>query len=173
MSLMGPGGCAAVEGERATAWLDRIPKTVPVAMLCPNSRMAEAAARLDCPSGWVAWWRKTNPRPNGPDREPIVLRGFPLLRGRTFEAYNGDTTHHPCEKPLSLMRWLVLTAPVDGRVLDPFAGSGTTGVACVLEGRRFLGIEQEERYVEIARRRIADAAAQGSLFAGMAPKEDR
>lgn len=71
---------------------------------------------------------------------------------------------HPCVKPLSLMRWLVrLVTPPGGLVLDPFAGSGSTGVACVLEGFRFVGIDQDPEYVEIARRRIAHAA--GPLFA--------
>jgi len=63
---------------------------------------------------------------------------------------------HPTVKPLELMRWLVrLLCPPDGLVLDPTAGSGTTGAAAVLEGRRFLGIELEAAYVEIAAARIA------------------
>ncbi len=64
---------------------------------------------------------------------------------------------HPTVKPLALMRYLVkLTAtPTGGVVLDPFMGSGSTGCACVLEGRDFIGIEQEAEYVEIARARIA------------------
>jgi DNA modification methylase len=67
--------------------------------------------------------------------------------------------NHPCVKPVSLMRYLVrLTAtPFGGVVLDPFMGSGTTGVACMMEGRSFVGIEREPEYLEIARRRI-DAA---------------
>jgi DNA modification methylase len=61
-------------------------------------------------------------------------------------------------KPVALMRWLVrLVTPPDGLVLDPFTGSGTTGIAATLEGRRFLGIEREAEYVEIARARIAHA----------------
>lgn len=59
-------------------------------------------------------------------------------------------------KPVSLMRWLVrMVTPPGGLVLDPFAGSGSTGCACAVEGVAFLGIEQHERYVEIARARIA------------------
>ena len=65
---------------------------------------------------------------------------------------------HPTCKSTLLMRWLVkLACPVGGLVLDPFAGSGSTGVACLLEGRQFLGIEQEPEYAEIARLRIAEA----------------
>ena len=60
-------------------------------------------------------------------------------------------------KPLALMRYLCrLTAtPTGGIVLDPFAGSGSTGCAAILEGRDFIGIELDADYVEIARRRIA------------------
>jgi site-specific DNA-methyltransferase (adenine-specific) len=73
--------------------------------------------------------------------------------------------HHPTVKPIALMRWLCrLVTPPGGLVLDPFTGSGTTGCAAVLEGFRFVGIEREAEYVDIARRRIADAAAQGNLF---------
>jgi DNA modification methylase len=66
---------------------------------------------------------------------------------------------HPTVKPLELMRWLVrLLCPPGGLVLDPTAGSGTTGAAAVLEGRRFLGIELEPPYMEIAAARIAHHA---------------
>ena len=62
---------------------------------------------------------------------------------------------HPTVKPINLMRWLIrLVAPPDGLVVDPFAGSGTTGCAAILEGVRFLGIECEADYVAIARARI-------------------
>lgn len=69
--------------------------------------------------------------------------------------------HHPTVKPLSLMRWLVrLVTPPGGIVLDPFLGSGTTGMAAVMEGFRFIGVEQDAEYIEIARRRIAWAQEQ-------------
>lgn len=62
---------------------------------------------------------------------------------------------HPTVKPIELMRWLVrLLTPPGGLVLDPFAGSGSTGAAAALEGARFLGIEREAGYVPIARARI-------------------
>ncbi len=74
--------------------------------------------------------------------------------------------HHPTVKPIALMRWLVrLVTPPGGLVLDPFAGSGTTGIACVAEGFDFIGIEQDAEYLEIARRRIE--WAQGSMFASV------
>jgi len=63
--------------------------------------------------------------------------------------------HHPTTKPVKLMRILVRRASqLGGVVLDPFMGSGTTGMACAYEGRAFIGIENEEDYCDIARRRI-------------------
>jgi site-specific DNA-methyltransferase (adenine-specific) len=62
-------------------------------------------------------------------------------------------------KPIELMRWLIrLVTPINGTVLDPFLGSGTTGVAARLEQRGFIGIEREADYIAIAERRIAAAA---------------
>jgi len=67
----------------------------------------------------------------------------------------GARNIHPTVKPVELMRWLCrLVTPKGGLVLDPFMGSGTTGIACSREGFRFLGIEREAQYFEIARRRL-------------------
>ena len=76
--------------------------------------------------------------------------------GRTSGARN----HHPTVKPVELMRYLVrLVTPPGGRVLDPFAGSGSTGKAAVLEGFRFVGIERDPEYVAIAEARCRWAVA--------------
>jgi site-specific DNA-methyltransferase (adenine-specific) len=73
--------------------------------------------------------------------------------------------HHPTVKPTALMQYLCrLVTPPGGTVLDPFAGSGSTGKAAALEGFRFIGIEREAEYVEIARARIAAAVARAGLF---------
>lgn len=70
---------------------------------------------------------------------------------------------HPTVKPIALMRWLArLITPPGGLVLDPFAGSGTTGCACAAEGFDFLGIEREAEYVEIATARLARAVEEAS-----------
>lgn len=71
----------------------------------------------------------------------------------------GKDNNHPTVKPIALMRYLVrLVTPVDGIVLDPFMGSGTTGIAVLHEGGEFVGIEKEQAYIEIARGRIAEVA---------------
>lgn len=72
---------------------------------------------------------------------------------------------HPTQKPLELMQWCVERLPDNTRtILDPFMGSGTTGVACVKLGRKFIGIEIDEKYFEIACKRIRDAYAQPDFF---------
>lgn len=77
---------------------------------------------------------------------------------------------HPAAYPHALAAWIIrLGCPAGGQVLDPFCGSGSTGVAAVQEGRRFIGCEREAEYVEIARRRIAHhAPVQGDLLTGAA-----
>lgn len=72
---------------------------------------------------------------------------------------------HSTVKPVTLMRYLCkLTAtPTGGVVLDPFMGSGTTGIAAIYEGRSFIGIEKEAEYLDIARRRIAYAEQRAGL----------
>lgn len=73
-----------------------------------------------------------------------------------------SSDQHPTEKPVQLMHLVV--GWTDGIVLDPFMGSGTTGVACARLGRRFIGIEIEPKYFEIALRRIEQAQRQKDLF---------
>jgi site-specific DNA-methyltransferase (adenine-specific) len=69
-----------------------------------------------------------------------------------------DVTDHPTEKPVPLMRHYIEQSSARGDiVLDPFMGSGSTGVAAVQSGRRFIGIEKDERFFNMAVRRILDA----------------
>ena len=74
-----------------------------------------------------------------------------------------EEKRHTCPKPENLMR-LCINRYTAGTILDPFMGSGTTGVACANLGRKFIGIEIEERYFDIACERISAAYAQGRLF---------
>lgn len=81
------------------------------------------------------------------------------------EQPNNEKIDHPCPKPVAWMRWAVARASrVNETILDPFMGSGTTGVACIKLGRRFIGIEIEPRYFDIACRRIEEATRQPDLF---------
>jgi len=73
---------------------------------------------------------------------------------------------HPTQKPVQLMNWCLQQLPVDegGAILDPFMGSGTTGVACAKLGRKFIGIEIGDRYFDIACKRIEEAYRQPDMF---------
>jgi site-specific DNA-methyltransferase (adenine-specific)/modification methylase len=75
-----------------------------------------------------------------------------------------ERTAHPTQKPLGVMKWCLSHIPEAGAVLDPFMGSGTTGVAAVQMGRDFVGIEREPRYFDIACKRIEDAQRQRDFF---------
>ena len=73
---------------------------------------------------------------------------------------------HPTQKPIELMKWCIEQAGSPQTILDPFMGSGTTGVAAVQMGRQFIGIEREPEYFEIACKRIEDAQRIEDMFAG-------
>jgi DNA modification methylase len=76
-------------------------------------------------------------------------------RERTTEATKRSLNHHPTVKPVALMEYLIkMVTPTNGIVLDPFMGSGSTGVACVLNDFEFVGIDLDKDYCEIARARI-------------------
>ena len=71
---------------------------------------------------------------------------------------------HPTQKPIGVMKWCIGHLPVEARtILDPFMGSGTTGVAAVMMGRKFIGIERDKAFFDIACRRIDEAYAQPRL----------
>jgi DNA modification methylase len=90
---------------------------------------------------------------------------------RIYWRWNGmirkgdDIREHPTQKPVGVMEWCIGHLPDAAQtILDPFMGSGTTGVACVKMGRKFIGIEREPEYFEIACRRIEQAYAQPDMF---------
>lgn len=79
--------------------------------------------------------------------------------------FPNDTGAHPTQKPVALFEYLIRTYTDEGQtVLDNTMGSGTTGVACVRTGRRFIGIEQDAGYYEIARKRIQEEYDKTALF---------
>ena len=84
------------------------------------------------------------------DHSAPVLPGF-------YQASAPRDREHQTQKPLDVMRELVKIVPVGGTVLDPFMGSGTTGVAATVEGRKFIGCEMVPHFAEVSERRIRDA----------------
>ncbi len=81
----------------------------------------------------------------------------------------GEVRVHPTQKPVAVIEW-VLGFVKATTILDPFMGSGTTGVACARLGRRFIGVEIEPRYFDIACRRIEAECRQPRLFTEPTPR---
>lgn len=103
--------------------------------------------------------------------QPILFYGLDWRAGKGAMPSGRQVTEaaekngHPCPKPIRAWRWLVdKTAKPESTVLDPFMGSGTTGVACVQLGRKFIGIEIDPDYFDIACERIYNAERQHDLF---------
>jgi len=118
-----------------------------------------------------------------PAHEEIYVLGRGFVGGRNWHSviYHHPTQamacngrKHPNEKPLGLIERLLGWCP-SGSILDPFMGSGTTGVACVKLGRKFIGIELDEGYFDIACKRIEKAYAQPDMFieAEKSPKPEQ
>lgn len=133
------------------------------------------ANKLPKSESWRIWLK----RPAGFDDDPRTYSpcemawtdygGKPRIKthvwdgGRRQGKIENRMFCHPAQKPVEVMEWCL---PEKGNIiLDPFMGSGTTGVACANLGRKFIGIEIEEKYFNIACERITAAYAQGRLFA--------
>lgn len=84
--------------------------------------------------------------------------------GAFKDSERGERAIHPTQKPIAVMQWAIEQAKKAVTILDPFMGSGTTGVACVKLGRKFIGIEIDSGYFDIACKRIKDAYAQPDMF---------
>ena len=138
------------------SWLPIARDKAPVALFCGVKGM------YDYPKpDWVmSWTRQASTQRNGAlqgfnNWEPILLYGFPSLVNDVIICPNRrEIDGHPTPKPESLIWRLLLRCP-DGLVVDPFCGSGTTLVAAHNSLRKAIGIEIEERYCEIAAKRLA------------------
>ena len=118
---------------------------------------------------WL-FWDKLNSMPSYSDGEiawtnikGVAVKKFTRCNNGLASMRDGDRWH-PTQKPVDLMKWCLSFVPDARTILDPFMGSGTTGVAAVQMQRDFIGIEREPSYFDIACRRIEDAQRQGSLF---------
>lgn len=153
-------------------WDMKIPQWLHLVGGLPTACFCGVVGLRDYPvSDWIgAWVRAGSTQRNGRLRgfnnwEPILFYNVKRLANDTFNFPNyHDDTGHPTTKPTRLMIKLVERMSLKGdTILDPFMGSGTTGVACVQTGRNFIGIEIDEGYFKIAQRRIAEAQLQPQL----------
>jgi len=116
--------------------------------------------------GWLVWYKPDSP-PSMADVELAWTSRDQNARQFSYSisATNPERVGHPTQKPLALMCWTIAAVNAGDLILDPFMGSGTTGVACMNLGRKFIGIEIEPKYFDIACERIENAQRQGRLFA--------
>ena len=124
-----------------------------------------------CPPAkcWLVW-DKMNGSSDFADCElawtnlPKAVRLIQYRWNGMLRQNNEPRGDHPTQKPIGVMRWCIDHLPHAQTILDPFMGSGTTGVAAVQMGRKFIGIEREPKYFDIACKRIEEAQRQGDMF---------
>lgn len=168
---------ASHDDSKLVEWLDIARQMAAVVAFSPGVGNFTSFPKPD----WtLAWWK-----PNSMGRvcvgfntwEPVLVYGK-VAGKRTHDSFvvsvtpQADTEDHPCPKPVGWAAELI--ERVGGKtILDPFMGSGTTGVASIKSGRQFIGIEIEPKYFDISCRRIEEAARQADLFIGTPkPKQE-
>ena len=148
-----------------------------VVMTCDWRHAAEVERRLPAIFIRAGVWIKPNGMPQYTgDRPAMGWEAVAILHREGKKVWNGGGSHavwtipkvngeHPTTKPLPLIaQWVRLFSNAGERLLDPYMGSGTTGVAAVKLGRKFTGIEIEPKYFDIACRRITEALKQPDMF---------
>jgi site-specific DNA-methyltransferase (adenine-specific)/modification methylase len=131
------------------------------------------ADKLPASGGWLVWDKKDGGRSdNFSDGEMAWVKGSNVVRiihhkwrGMIRASEQHEPRVHITQKPVWIMKWILreYTRPGD-TILDPFMGSGTTGVACVKTGRNFIGVEIDPHYFAIAQKRIEQAQMQLPLL---------
>mgnify|MGYP000663206316 CR=1 FL=1 len=126
------------------------------------------ADMLPAGTHWVVW-DKLNTMPTFGDCELAWTNSDRKSVKKITVEYNGligkeKTREHPTQKPVLLLEKVLEAYPKPRQILDPFMGSGTTGVACMNLGRKFIGIEIEPKYFDIACERIENAQRQQRMF---------
>lgn len=156
------------------AWDDKPIDAETMNLVCDSAQWAVIFGgnyyALPPTSCWLIW-DKLNGETDFADCE-MAWTNFPKAVRRIRWLWNGCMRmernverEHPTQKPIEVMKWcLEHVPPPASKILDPFMGSGTTGVAAVKLGRKFIGIEIEPKYFDIACRRISEALKQPDMF---------
>ena len=167
------GKLAAAKDYGAFSWDDQPIDAAMVELLQASSRWQIIFGgnyfALGPTSCWLVW-DKQNGNNDFADCE-LAWTNLPKAVRRIYWRWNGmirrgdDVREHPTQKPEGVMKWCIEHLPDDATtILDPFMGSGTTGVAAVKLGRKFIGIEIDPGYFDIACRRISEALKQPDMF---------
>jgi DNA modification methylase len=142
--VVAAGGHAVVWG--ANYFLDMLP-TQPLSKWLVWDKGQEGFSLADCEFAWCSF--------EGAIRRKLYARALAMQDGK----------EHPTQKALAVMKWCIDQLPKGcSTILDPFMGSGTTGVAAVEMGRNFIGVERDPKHFATARKRIEDAQRQSDLF---------
>jgi site-specific DNA-methyltransferase (adenine-specific)/modification methylase len=153
-------------GQQPEGWDDKAPDLSEIIKLAPT-QVVWGGNYYELPKsrGWLCWFK--------PDAPPSMAH-FELawtnqdrtskLITHSIGATNAERVGHPTQKPIRVMEWSLAQIEA-GSVLDPFMGSGTTGVACAHMGKRFIGVEIDRKYFDLACARIEKAYSQRRLFA--------
>ena len=171
--------------HEASGWDDEAPSSDLLALVTAKAQNAIIwggnyfSAHLPNERGWLVWDKVNDDFYSTSDCElawtslkqrlKIFRRPHGLDKG--FMVKDGFGNVHPTQKPVPLMAWCLDQAGRPATVLDPFMGSGSTGVACVQLGLAFTGIERERGYFDSACERIARAQAQGTLLPPEEPRQ--
>ena len=167
----GTGGKGTwVKHYEPTKWDGEAPDwIVPYATSCLSS-IVWGGNYFDLPPkrGWLVWDKQTT---GNFSHCELAWTNLDIPVRRRVHLWNGlcraglePRFNHPTQKPVALMEWCLGFLPNAETILDPFMGSGTTGVACAKLGRKFIGIEMEPSYFDIACKRIEEAYRQADLF---------
>lgn len=161
------------DGGSEMGWDASVSDAIPAAIAAAGEAIIWGGNYYPLPPvrGWLVWDKIVRSFSSGHVEMAWTTLNQPT---RAFNYAHGELAsegkYHPTQKPLPLMQWCLGFLPDTATILDPFMGSGTTGVAALKLGRKFIGIEIEPKYFDIACRRIEEAWKQPRLFEEPAPK---
>jgi len=162
------GDYPVIEGDTEpfdpTPWLD-----FPEVVLFGANHFAD---KLPPSAAWLVWDKRDGMTPNNNSDCELAWKKSGgsarlvrhLWNGMLKDSEKDVRREHPTQKPVAVMEWVIGQCKRPNLVLDPYMGSGTTGVACINLGLRFIGCEIDPRYFDIACRRIEDAQRQARMF---------
>ncbi len=160
-------GSGRKDFDRGQDWDIAAPDVLPLLAVAPLVCMWGGnyfADQLPVTNDWLIWHKK-NDGLSFSECE-MAWSNFGKQTRHLSHHWGGEEKLHPTMKPVRVMEWCIGQAGDKAQtILDPYMGSGTTGVACMNLQRQFIGIEREPKYFDIACRRIEDAQRQGRLIA--------
>lgn len=154
-------------GKVAESWDDLAFESLSEVIACGEKQVVWGGNYYELPPsrGWLSWFK-----PDAPPSMASVEFAWTNLNQNARQitcsigATNAERVGHPTQKPLAVMLFTLEQIGEARQVCDPFMGSGTTGVAAVRLGKKFIGIEREEKYFNMAVKRIADELSRPSMF---------